>query len=377
MGRPLSLPIAATLLALSIGVSMHGAHAAGNIFTVGKYPIGATAGDAVSAKRQAIARGQQSAFRALMKRLVPVTFYKRIPRLKLAQVDSLIDGFRVVDEQSSLTEYLATMDFSFKPRAVRALLRSYNLPYVDRRAPPLTLIPVAVSGDEAGETGKTEGAGKVTPVRLIQQWRSAWLEQDLKNSLVPLQIKRPVAILNAETVAGLKNGDSSMLALLQQQYRSDRLVVATIRLLEAEKKIAVSLLGEDSVGSLRLERTYHIADGDLQYTAELAAVIAIGVIEGRWKALKAPAVSTAAGLLPVMPVRLTARFSTLGEWQDIKSKLEDVQGIEGLEIGTLSARGAEVFLKFPGGAPALRSAVAQDGLVLSDAGGVWTLEKRY
>ena len=49
-----------------------GAQAAETVFTVGNYPVEARADNAVAAKTQALADGQQAAFRSLLKRLVPV-----------------------------------------------------------------------------------------------------------------------------------------------------------------------------------------------------------------------------------------------------------------------------------------------------------------
>ena len=52
------------------------------------------------------------------------------------------------------------------------------------------------------------------------------------------------------------------------------------------KKLTVTLAGQDAVGPLLLKRTYRISNGDLDYASELAAVVALGVLEGRWKAVK-------------------------------------------------------------------------------------------
>jgi hypothetical protein len=54
-----------------LGVSEAAAPA--NVFIVANYPVQAKAEDAATAKQLALSDGQQAAFRALMKRLVPVT----------------------------------------------------------------------------------------------------------------------------------------------------------------------------------------------------------------------------------------------------------------------------------------------------------------
>src|SRR5882724_4780838 len=68
------------------------AYAVETVFTVGNYPVEARADNAVAAKTQALADGQQAAFRSLLKRLVPVTAYPRIRRLASVKAGDLIDG---------------------------------------------------------------------------------------------------------------------------------------------------------------------------------------------------------------------------------------------------------------------------------------------
>ncbi|MEZ5774313.1 MAG: hypothetical protein R3D33_06330 [Hyphomicrobiaceae bacterium] len=160
---------------------MPAGHAAEAVYTVGNYPIDATASNAVEAKKQAIAEGETGAFRYLLKRLVDVTAYKRLPELPAEQVDGLIDGFRVVSEQNSSTEYVAVMDFSFKPDAVRALIQSYGLPFLDRQADTLGLVTAFVAGPDAGGAHAT-GA---------KDWRKAWSGLDLTHALTPVALATP------------------------------------------------------------------------------------------------------------------------------------------------------------------------------------------
>ena len=101
------------------------AHAAATdtAFTIGNYPVDATAANAVAAKERALADGKQAAFRSLLKRLVPVTSYKRISKLANVKAADLIDGVSVRSERNSSTQYIANLDFAFQPSAVRTLLQ--------------------------------------------------------------------------------------------------------------------------------------------------------------------------------------------------------------------------------------------------------------
>ncbi|HML30098.1 MAG TPA: DUF2066 domain-containing protein, partial [Hyphomicrobium sp.] len=116
-------------------------------YTVGNYPIEATAANAVAAKEQAMSDGQQAAFRSLLKRLVPVTAYKQLERVRDAKAADLVSGISVRSERNSSTAYYASLDFSFQPEAVRSLLSGQNIPFVDQQAPPLTVVTVLLQGN--------------------------------------------------------------------------------------------------------------------------------------------------------------------------------------------------------------------------------------
>ena len=112
------------------------AQAAETVFTVGNYPVEARADNAVAAKNQALADGQQAAFRSLLKRLVPVTAYPRIKSARPIKAGDLIDGYKVRSERNSATHYIASLDFSFQSKAVRDLLRRKASPSRTSRRRP-------------------------------------------------------------------------------------------------------------------------------------------------------------------------------------------------------------------------------------------------
>ena len=92
---------------------------------------------------------------------------------------------------------------------------------------------------------------------------------------------------------------------------------------------------------------------------ELAAVVALGVLEGRWKAKKAAAV----GRLVVCrrPTRrprravhgraMRAQYQSLAEWSEMRRQLLDLPGVDDVRIEAESARGADLTLRYPGRVP--------------------------
>lgn len=367
--------MAALVLAayLSAGSTAFAAPNDDRVFTIGNYPVEARAADAVTAKEKAIAEGQQAAFRSLLKRLVPVTAYSRLSELRDTQVGNLIAGFSVRSERNSTTEYIASYDFSFQADAVRNVLEAEGIPFLDRQAEALTLVPVYRAPTAAG--APTEA---FSDARGSDTWLYAWKALDLANALTPITLQPLKKETPREAVQAVLDGDMGALRTL-----GTGLVV--VALLEPEtdgSRIRVTLAGRDAAGAFRLARTYRV-NGDLAYTSEAATVVSLGIIEGRWKAVTArperargrpsapPAAAAAGGL------RIAVEFNSMTQWQVISRQLAQTPDVSDLEVEGLSARGARVSLRYPGGPEQLAAAVAGYGLTLRAAGGgAWVLTAR-
>jgi hypothetical protein len=333
-------------------------------FTVANYPVDASAGNAVAAKAQAMADGQQAAFRSLLKRLVPVTAYGRLSRLKDVKPADLINGVSVRSESTSSTEYIATLDFSFQPQAVRDLLRRESIPFIDVQAPET----VVVAAYEAQAAGAAADSG-------ARAWVEAWKGLDLQHTLTPVRLDPPRSSVPADIWKALKQGNASGLRSLQSAHKADRIVVAMAEADTAGGKLNVTLIGEDVVGPFSLKRSYRMTGDEFAYTAELAAVVALGILEGRWKAYQVA--STRGGVDTLAsgpePVQLLVEYRNLQEWQDMRRQIAATPGVEDLQVGGVSARAADVALRYPGGGSQLAAALGRLGLRVDNAGGTWVV----
>jgi hypothetical protein len=340
------------------------------VYTVANYPVEATAKDAVAAKEKAHAEGQQAALGALLKRLVPVTAYNRIDHLKSVRAADYIDGVAVRSESNSNTRYIASLDFSFQADAVRGLLSREGVPFVEEQAPRMVLVPVTA---EAGANGVSYKAAGGT-------WFNVWKDLDLDNTLTPLRIERLLPVINESAIAAALNGDHSAERILTSEYKADFVLFAVAEADTAGKELNVSLAGIDPAGLVSWRRTYR-ADGDVGYAMELAAVVTQGVLEGRWKVAKSEEGGGGGGSFGAASgggeVRLAVEFSSLDEWNDLRGRILDTPGIDDVRIGAVSTYSAEVSVRYPGGADRLVSVLSQQGLSLTNGGGVWTLRAGY
>ncbi|MDX2157094.1 MAG: DUF2066 domain-containing protein [Hyphomicrobiaceae bacterium] len=394
----------AVLIGLALVCATGSASAASKedrVFTVGNYPVEARAADAVAAKERALAEGQKAALRSLLKRLVPVTSYRRLAKVRPANASQLVESFAVRSERNSSTEYIASYDFVFSPDPVRRLLDAEGIPYLDRQAPTISIVPAYKLPPElAGKLPATFSAAAGADT-----WLYAWKALDLANSLTPATLMPLKREVHPDTIRGLADGDLGFLRSLATEYQTETVLVAILEPEAAQKRIKVVLAGRDAVQTMYLKRTYRLDGHDLAYTAELAAVVSLAILEGRWKAINVrgePNASAggfhppaAAGTAPGAaaspsfgggpghfagagggPMTVAISFNGMGEWQQISRQLAQTPDIEGLEVLGLSARGARVALNYPGGPERLAAVLAGQGLILQNGRGGWVLSRR-
>jgi hypothetical protein len=420
------LAVALSVPAVLIVAPGTAAAAQANVYKVAKYPVQAQAEDAVTAKAQALADAQQGAFRSLMKRLVPVTAYKRLPKMPLARVQDMIAGFSVRSERNSSTEYLASYDFEFQPRAVREMLRSSGLLYVEDIAPPTVLVAAYGASPQVGSEVAPAGAksakapsvasasslpAHLTAARAAPQWTKAWADLDTDNALAPLRLAKTGEQASEDSIRRALGGDwTALRALAGNDTNSERTVLAYAEPSADGRKLQVTLIGRDALGWLSVTRTYPILDADVGYATELAAVVGLGILEGRWKALKSRSATTGtisadgvdgwntttdkdergvgsstSGVSVSQPspgawtsddIEFVVEFRGLSQWQQIRRRLNETPGVEDMEISQMSARTANVKLRYPGGPERLAGDLSAQGMQLSNQGDQWILQAR-
>ena len=389
--------IGSLLLIISKAAPLYAAN--NTVYQVSSFPIAAQAKNAVTAKKLAMDDGQIRAFRSLLKRIVPVGSYSRLPKLKLSHVQDMIEGFSVKKEQNSRTEYLATLDFTFRKNNVRQLLKSYGLPFVDVQAPKILVVPHYLGSwpeEGTGEGGTGEEAllgedpsnAQLTSTtaepdaRALKSrqrdWFRAWRDLDLKHALVPVKLKPMHEKVHADTIRDLVTGKKNdALKIVLNEYQIEHILVALAGR-RKDGRLAVRFVGADRVGQFSLNRVYRVYDNDFLYTAELASIIGLGVLEGRWKSVKAQKVKTAPQQQwnTQEAIRVEVEYSGLYEWQQIRKKLSQMSNIDDLKIGRISARGADISLSHSGNIASLQSLFLARGLILEDRGGQYNLRNR-
>jgi Uncharacterized protein conserved in bacteria (DUF2066) len=341
-------------------------------YTIGNYPVDATADNAVAAKEKALADGQQAALKSLFKRLVPVTAYPRLAKLRTLKAADYVDGVSVRKERNSSTQYIANLDFAFQAKAVRDVLRREGIPFVDTQAPPVLIVPVYVA-----PTTNTTVPAALSLASGQKVWTDSWKGLDLTNALTPAKLDTMKTVIHADTLKGMIAGDDSAIRIFTREYNSELALVAMAEPDLQSKKLTVTIAGKDAAGVFTLKRTYRYLINDFSYATELASLVALGTLEGRWKAMKSrPSIGRSfTGSGPPSPVQLTVEFADPSQWQDLRRQISETPGVEDIRYAGVSGKTADIALRFPGGGEGLAESLAAVGLNMRNVGGTWVIRQ--
>ena len=351
------------------------APAADSLYVVAKVTVDATAKDAVAAKAKGMEEAERNALNVVLKRLMPLSAYAQLPDLSQQDVEELISSVSIRSEQNSATRYIASLDVSFNSEAVKQLLDSQNIAYSEARAEAISILPLVLDGASV----KSEGA---------EGWQQAWEAVDLANSVTPATILKPRPDLTAETVKSVLGGDAQAFALMQAGYSYAPLVIAVGGV--EGGKFVTRLVGADSVGPINYGHSDDIGGGNAKDAARGAAAVAFGIIENRWKVTQDQTpvpteVKTQGGTEQAAPagkaevprnVEAMVEFTGLKNWQEIRARLMQVAGIQGLEVNALSARAASITFDYAGSLGKLQTELTQSGFALDEKDGTFVLRSK-
>ncbi len=346
-------PHALCLLLIAVCVPA-GAQESG-VYTVAKLSVSMNAKDAVTAKKQALALAKRRALHTVFRRIAPFNSSDQLPVVKAAAIEDMLEGFSVRRERNSATRYLATLDFTFSPDAVRKLLGGKGVSISDQQAEPIAVLPVYIDKGKINHTGR-------------DPWRIAWNALDLAHAIVPVRLARAGPSFTMESLSNLLGGDVQAFVELRDKYKAGKLVLAIAEPTADGQTLTTRLFGVDRVGSVSLTRNDPVFKRDMKSAAIRASEITLGVIEGRWKLSHAVERGTGEDSTPTS-IGVVVEFAGMRQWRDIRARLVRVPGVNGLDVKSLSARTAQVAFQFPGGAERLSQALVSHGLSLHGGSG--------
>jgi len=347
-----------TVFYVSLWLAISVAHA--DIYEVKGLGVDATAKDAQQAKIAALKSGQEAAFNILVKRLAVVEDASKLPQFTNAETASLLAGLTIEEEKTSSTRYIAKLTVRFRAQQVKELLKQFNIPFADAQAPKILLVAL---WEKAPEPILWDNPNP---------WREAWSKVDASNSITPILLPlgdlTDISLITAQDVIA---GSQTKLDQLKKRYGADHTLVAKAKPSEDGTQINVEVRGESPMGQVEFIQTYPIENGNLAGATFKAARDFLSALEVRWKQENQNQSSRGGQIFAV-----TIPFSSLQEWQALRQTIVATNGVGAVDIKSLSARGALVDVRFAGDAGALAIELATHGLILTNVGNGWVLERR-
>ncbi len=335
-----------------------------DVFTIPSVRTDVTAADAAKAKIEAIEQAQLAAFQQLIARLTPAGSEGLLPEFRGSDVARIMSGMTVEDEQTGPQRYIATLTISFLPDIVRNLLFQYNVPYTEEQAPSFLLLPVW-----KGPDGLVlwEGDGD-------NPWRDAWLSRNLEHSLTPILV--PIGDLtdmSAISAQEAVNADAIKLQALSLRYGVDHVVVSVAES-TGTASLSIGLKGETAFGYLDTVRSYQGNETSIAGAAITASVQVVRLLEESWKNQRAQLTSPTSFQ---NAITVAIPFDSFGEWNMIRSRIQQTYGVGDVQIDSLSAGGGIVRINYDGSLQEFSEELRRSGLVLSEVGGTWVIQPYY
>jgi len=353
-------------LAMAAGIAMAlfagGPAGAADLYTVKGVHVDQTAKSSAEARTVAQGAAQSLALSELLKRLTLPEDWPSLPQVDARTASDAVRGFAVASEKTSSTRYIADLNVSFQPEAVRRMLRARNIPFGETQAKPAVLLAVL---DKAGTSILWEDQNP---------WRDAWAAVDLADAVTPLVMPMgDVQEFTTVTAAQAVAGDKAALAALAARYGADSVVVAYGVTDAAGSKLDVTVTRYDPSGPGTPVRGSYQATGAAQNgdafmtMAKSAASSTLLALGEPWKRETVVRAGEEA--------QLTASvfYSTLDQWESIRKALDNAPLVESLQIEGIAANGAEVDIRYRGTPDKLALSLSQANITLAQDAGGWSL----
>ncbi|NBB82201.1 MAG: DUF2066 domain-containing protein [Alphaproteobacteria bacterium] len=353
-------------------------------WVVGGVRVDVTGSSTAAARDQAFAEGRRQAFGALIDHL-------GVPRSALdpgslsdRELSRLTRGFSVEEERTTPGRYIASLSYIFRPDAVRSVLAEREITTLEGAGPD-TASAGAVPGSVPDGTAASGDGRPVLVLPVLRQggtarlwdspnpWREAWQNVDGGDRfVVPFGDLQDVGDVDVEAAT---RGDTAAFRAIAERYGAGDTVVAVAQPNGEAVSVSLTRYSGSGPGETRIADTSATSwSGAVQEAIGRLDDPGTGTAPGLGEA--APAVTgygtgTPIGTLPggggVDAGGLAVRvpLSGGGDWFDIRRRLALVGSLTGVRILSLGTDEAVLRLGYIGSESQLRSALAAQGLSLT------------
>lgn len=306
------------------------------------------------------------------------------------------EGFGIFDEKTSGRTYRAKITYRFKPDSIRRILEMANLPYSEAQARRALILPVL----------QTEQDLYLWETK--NPWARAWLARPLVNELTPMLLplgdRQDIEVATSEDVLTLI---PEALSPIADRYNTRQIIVAVGKLSERDDQYLLEVklidgylqardkdiqqfdpstadeLYDDEEfyqpdrssstdlgqrGRVLAEAIFSGPNDDFPALAQRAVETIVAKYANGWKS------RTLVDHSAVRPLSLTAWFSSLDEWAEIRRALEETPLVRTMKVDAFNNENAVMQLSVLGEQDQFILAMRQENLtVWQDASGNWNI----
>lgn len=337
------------------------------IYTVHDVKVDVTAKSAVEAREQARSQAQRQAFDILITRLVSETVAEQFNEFDDAFIGTLVQDFEVTNEKTSNVRYIGTYTFRFKKNAVQEILTNNNYAYTDVGSRPILILPFYHNGIQ-------------TVIWDAQNpWMKAWNDGASFQGLVPVII--PIGDL--QDTSDIQNNQAlsyapERLSSMVQRYGAGEAIVMLALPQWSNTQGTPPAPAQNGTVITPDNITIMMYRTDTQ-TPELANRLNVSASDAKqgenifdaavretqnqlrkdWKS------KTVVSNTSENTVEARVQFRSMGEWIETQRALKQVQGVQSINVLTLTPQKADLSIVFRGSESRLRLALAQANIILT------------
>lgn len=321
-----------------------------------RQPVDATAKSAAQAQEKAIAEGRVKAANTIMQRMALKADWPKLPKITPQQAGQMLISIGVENERRSTVRYLATLVARFHAQGFRDLFKQAKIRYAETTSNPVMIFPVYE------KDGKKILWDQPTP------WRDAWTQLPAQSGLVPLLT--PLGDLTDINDVGGSDKILDMpekLSKIAQRYGAQDYIIASAQETFNQKlKRPVVNIRLDRFGQVPKAKIVNepfassSAEAGLESLLVSIALRSKELIEESWKNDNLVSIGE--------DKKLTLQFPMqgLGEWVEVRRRLEEIKLIRAYAVNSLRRSIAIVDLRYQGSIEQIKLALRQKGLKLTE-----------
>lgn len=329
--------------------------ASDDVFVIRAVPVDETAGSTATARNNALAKGQLDAAQRLVARLTRSVDRPALVALDTETARSLVASFQVDNEKTSGVRYLADMTVTFKPDAVRALLRTAGVAFAETWSRPVLVVPVLQSGN-----------GYVL-WEDPNPWREAWQNHPRTDGLVPvLSPVGDLADITGLTAEQAVDADTGAFGAAASRYGAGSAIVAIAALDQATPggesvDITATRVGRLDEAPLLVSLQNQAGDPLDVFLGQAVAAV-IEAVNDDWKSTNIFNPGQSGRLHAAVPV------PDLKSWIEVQRRLARTPNVSAVHVIALTANSAEIEIDYLGDRERLVRALDRYDLLLEESG---------